>query len=272
MLVIQIIDREKAPLPILACRSEFYQRLERERVLIVTAETGSGVSVGESVGHQVGNGNGVRGNGIMFMTDAALIRESQHDSHLKHVRILIIDEAHERSLNTDIIISISKLLLAQRPDDFYVVIASATIDPARFLQFFDRSASAPLDVKGRVFPVTTINKPPPPNNSDQRLIESHIIPTVVELYPRHHILVFLHGQGEIERALETFKSKLSDNCIAFPLYGSQSPEDQEKVLKFNEAAKRMVVFCTNVAETSLTIPNVWLGVDSGLAKEARFNV
>ncbi|CAF4173286.1 unnamed protein product, partial [Adineta steineri] len=191
-----------------------------------------------------------------------------------HIRVLIVDEAHERSLNTDIVIGISKLLLSKRPNDFYVVIASATIDPVRFLQFFDRSTSTPLKVEGRIFEVTTAEKPPPPNCSDQKLIISHVVPSIIELYPKHegHTLVFLPGQSEIERALKIFKSKLPDDCVPLPLYGSQSPEDQEKVIKFNEIDKRMIVFCTNVAETSLTIPNVRLVIDSGLAKEARYDI
>ncbi|CAF1002038.1 unnamed protein product [Rotaria sordida] len=310
----RIKDREKTQLPILSCQETFCQRLEHERILIVTAETGSGKStqlpqyaaeyfgslvvctqprvvaalslarrvaeeydgksVGESVGYQAGNANRVQGTDIMFMTDAALIRESQRDPILKHVRVLIIDEAHDRSLNTDIVIGISKLLLAQRPDDFYVVIASATIDPTHFLQFFDRPTSALLEVKGRIFSVSKDEKPPPLNCSDQKLIVSHIVPSIVELYPHHqgHTLVFLPGQGEIEQALKIFKSMLPDDCVALPLYGSQSPEDQEKVIKFNETDKRMVVFCTNVAETSLTIPNVRLVIDSGLVKEAHYDV
>ena len=301
-------------LPIFPCRSEFCRRLKDERMLVVTAETGSGkstqlpqyaaehfgslvvctqprtvaaislarrvaeeydgTSVGESVGYKVGNAKRVVGSNIMFMTDAALIRDSQCDPSLQHIRVLIIDETHERSLNTDIVLGIAKLLLAQRPNDFYVVIASATIDPTRFLQFFDRPMSIPLEVKGRVFPVTVANKPPPSDCSDQKLIETHIVPSLVELYPHHegHTLVFLPGQAEIEKTLEIFKSKIPDDCIALPLYGSQSPEDQEKVIKFNGKDKRMVIFCTNVAETSLTIPNVRLVIDSGWAKEARYDV
>ncbi|CAF0845315.1 unnamed protein product [Adineta steineri] len=309
----RIKDREKAQLPILSYREEFCQRLERERILVVTAETGSGKStqlpqyaaehfgslivctqprvvaalslarrvaeeydgksVGESVGYQVGNANRVRGTDIMYMTDATLIRESQSDPSLKHIRVLVIDEAHERTLNTDVVIGISKMLLSQRPDDFYVVIASATIDPKGFLQFYDRVNSIPLGVKGRVFPVTNDEKALSTNCNDQKLNISHIVRYVVEIYPHHkgHTLVFLPGQGEIEQALKIFKSTLSDDCVALPLYGSQSPEDQEKVIKFNEIDKRMVIFCTNVAETSLTIPNVRLVIDSGWAKEARYD-
>ena len=225
-------DWMKAQLPILPYRSEFCQRLEDEHMLVVTAETGSGkstqlpqyaaehfgslvvctqprvvaalslarrvaeeydgTSVGESVGYQVGNAKRVAGSSIMFMTDAALIRESQRDPSLKHISVLIIDEAHERSLNTDIVLGVAKRLLEQRLKDFYVVIASATIDPTRFLQFFDRPTNIPLEVTGRVFPVTTANKSLPPDCSDQKLIETHIVPSIVELYAHHegHTLVF----------------------------------------------------------------------------------
>ncbi|CAF4316572.1 unnamed protein product, partial [Rotaria sp. Silwood2] len=167
-------DRDKAELHIFSCQDEFCQRLKREHVLIVTVETGSskstqlpqyaaehfgsfvictqphvvaplslacrvaeeydGKSVDESVGYQVDSSNRTAGTDVMFMTDAALVRESQRDPKLKRVHILLIYEAHERFLNTDIVLGIAKLLLAQRPDDFYVVIASVTIDSARFLQ------------------------------------------------------------------------------------------------------------------------------------------
>ena len=306
-------DWEQSQLPIFTYRTEFCNRLQDEHMLVVTAETGSGkstqlpqyaaehfgslvvctqprvvaalslahrvaeeydgISVGQSVGYKAGHGNQIDGKKIMFMTDAALIRESQRDPQLKHIRVLIIDEAHERSLNTDIVLGIAKLLLVQRPHDFYVVIASATIDPTRFLQYFDRESNSVLEVEGRVFPVTMTNKPPLSDWSDQILIEKHVIPSINEFYSRYegHVLVFLPGQGEIEKALKFFQSNIPNNCVALPLYGSQSPEEQERVIKFNEKNKRMVVFCTNVAETSLTIPNVRLVIDSGWAKEARYD-
>jgi HrpA-like RNA helicase len=92
--------------------------------------------------------------------------------------------------------------------------------------------------------------------------------------PQGHILVFLPGQREIEKALALFNRDIPDNCVALPLYGSLSPEEQDRVLQFDESPtgeRRMFVFCTNVAETSLTIKNVRLVIDSGLAKEARFD-
>jgi ATP-dependent helicase HrpA len=187
-------EQRAAALPIFACRDEFCARLRKERVLVVTANTGSGkttqlpqycadddvlgkglvactqprvmaaisiskriaeehdgvgVSVGESVGYSVGGGQRVAGRKIALMTDAALIRDLKDDPLLRKYSVLIIDEAHERSLNTDISLGVAKLVLQQRPDDFYVVIASATIDPKEFLAFFGIQRHAPLSVPGR---------------------------------------------------------------------------------------------------------------------------
>ncbi|CAF4466495.1 unnamed protein product [Rotaria sp. Silwood2] len=317
----RMTQRAAAQLPILASRTDFCQRLITERVLVVTAETGSGKSTqlpqyaaehfcdglivctqprvvaakslarrvadeydgeteGHSVGYQVGRGSGknmhVPGTRIMFMTDAALIRESHFNPTLSKVRVLIIDEAHERVLNTDIVVGIAKLLFNTRPHDFFVVISSATIDPTRFLEFFGRPLNQPLTVPGRLYEVSEEYLPPPSDCNDQKLIEKHVVPTVLRLYPKHqgHTLVFLQGQREIEQALKLFSYSMPERCVALPLYGSMSPEEQDEVLKFddNDGKQRMVVFCTNVAETSLTIQNVRLVIDSGLAKEARFDI
>ncbi|CAF5128868.1 unnamed protein product, partial [Rotaria magnacalcarata] len=104
----------------------------------------------------------------------------------------------------------------------------------------------------------------------------HAVSALLQSYDKYqgHSLVFLPGQREIERALERFSLDIPDNCVALPLYGSLSPEEQDRVLQFDEGLdgeRRMVVFCTNVAETSLTIKNTRLVIDSGLAKEARFD-
>ncbi|CAF1228802.1 unnamed protein product [Adineta steineri] len=312
------IDRQKAKLPILASKDEFCQRLKEKRILIVSAETGSGkstqlpqyaaeyfnglvvctqprvvaaislarrvaieydgTSVGESVGYQVGYGgigrehNRVPGTDIMFMTDSTLIQESQTDRQLSKIKVLIIDEAHERSLNTDIVIGIAKRLLELRSTDFYVVIASATIDPAQFLTFFGKTNEHVLNVPGRIYDVSVEYSPKPDES-----IEDFDVSTVFKFYkdrPQGHILVFLPGQREIEKAIDVFNRDIPDNCIALPLYGSLSPEEQDRVLQFDEGPngeRRMVVFCTNVAETSLTIKNIRLVIDSGWVKEALFD-
>jgi HrpA-like RNA helicase len=308
------VERQQAQLPILASKDEFCRRLEKERVLVVTAETGSGkttqlpqyaaeyfgglvvctqprviaatslasrvaneydgMSVGRSVGYRVGitsvisGTNRVPGTDIIFMTDGALVQESAEDRQLSHVRVLIIDEAHERSLNTDIVMGIAKLLLKTRPTDFYVVISSATINPSKFLEFFERSDAEPLNVPGRVYDVHLEYLPKAEDS-----IERHAVSTLKRLYNQHEgtTLVFLPGQGEIEIAMDLFKRDLPGNCVPLPLYAALSLEEQDQVLQFDEGPngeRRMVVFCTNIAETSLTIKNTRVVIDSGLAKEA----
>ncbi|CAF4959346.1 unnamed protein product, partial [Rotaria sp. Silwood1] len=312
------VEREQIQLPILASKDVFCQRLKTERILVVTAETGSGkstqlpqyaaeyfgglvvctqprvvaaislarrvakeydgTSVGRSVGYRVGRGsdgkgrNQVPGTDIIFMTDSALIQESQQDQQLNKVKVLIIDEAHERTLNTDIVIGLAKLLLNMRTTDFYVVIASATIDPIKFLNFFGRKGAEVLNVPGRIYDISVEYIP----KADDSTEEEHAVSTLLQLYEKHegHTLIFLPGQREIERALELFSHDIPDNCVALPLYGSLSPEEQDKVLQFDEGStgeRRMVVFCTNIAETSLTIKNTCVVIDSGLAKEVRFD-
>ncbi|CAF2761381.1 unnamed protein product [Rotaria sp. Silwood2] len=311
------IEREKAKLPILAAKDEFCRRLEKERVLVVTAETGSGkstqlpqyaaeyfgglvvctqprvittmslarrvadeydgTSVGRSVGYRVGQSsvgrerNRVPGTDILFMTDAIFIQESQDDYQLSNVRVLIIDEAHERALNTDIVLGIAKLLLITRPTDFYVVIASATVDPAKFLEFFQQTNSHPLKVPGRVYDVSVEYIP----CTDWPLLQ-HAVSTTQKLYNNHqgHTLVFLPGQREIDNAIQLFNQRTPDNCVALPFYSALSLEQQDRILQFNEdpdGVHRMVVFCTNIAETSLTIKNICLVIDSGLVKQPRFD-
>ncbi|CAF1523895.1 unnamed protein product [Didymodactylos carnosus] len=313
------IDRKNARLPVLECREQFLQRLEKEKALVITAETGSGKStqlaqytaehdtfgqgltvctqprvmaaisiarrvaeeydggdVGYSVGYSVGGGNTVNGNRIMFMTDATLVRQLKHDPNLDKISVLIIDEAHERSLYTDIVLGIANILRKKRPDNFYVVITSATIDPKPFLNFFN-CQTTPLHVPGRVYPVTLDYQNPPSEIkfNPNKLISEFIIPTVLKTlknYNEGHCLVFLPGQAEIEQALKHFRPNAPDNVTPLPLFGSLSPEEQENVLKFDvqDDDMRMIVFCTNVAETSLTVPGVKLVIDSGLAKEARY--
>jgi HrpA-like RNA helicase len=187
-----------------------------------------GASVGQSIGYRVGHSsvgkdkNRVPGTDIVFMTDGTFIQESQLDSQMSDVRVLIIDEAHERSLCTDIVIGIAKRLLNTRPNNFYVVISSATIDPARFLAFFQRTDAKPLIVQGRVYPVE-VDYIPKLKDS----IEQHAVSTILNLYNQHqgHSLVFLPGQREIENAMELFNRKKPDNCVVLPLYSALSPEE-----------------------------------------------
>jgi len=304
--------RLKNKLPIYDSKEIFISRLKSEKVLVVTAATGSGkttqlpqylaesfpglivctqprvlaaitiaqriaseydnASVGENVGYKVAGGQGIQGRRILLMTDGALIRKAQNDPNLNEISVLLIDEAHERSLNTDLVLGIAKLVRQQR-NNFYVVIASATIDPKGFLEFFfgSNSIQKSLDVKGRVFEIVDEEKPIEFTGS-----YDFLVPTVNEILknnPDGNCLVFLPGAREIDEAVQNFKLRAENNWVCFPLYGSLPPEEQSLVMTFDDQNEtiRMVVFCTNVAETSLTVPNIRIVIDTGLAKEARFD-
>ena len=311
------IDRERAGLPILAIKDQFCRRLENERILVITAETGSGkstqlpqylaeyfgglivctqprvlaavalarrvaeeydgTSVGYNVGYRVGHSsmgkdkNRVPGNDILFMTDGTFIRESQLNIDIMDMKVLMIDEAHERTLNTDIVLGIAKQMLDTQPKDFYVVISSATIVAEDFLRFFGKSDVEPLNVLGRTYDVDVEYA------GQKRVpIENYAVSIVREEYNHYegNILVFLPGQTQIDNAVEFFNRRPLENCRAFPLYSALSPEEQDLVLRFDTGPdnnQRMVVFCTNIAETSLTINNVRLVIDSGLVNEGRYD-
>ncbi|DBA00647.1 TPA: LOW QUALITY PROTEIN: hypothetical protein N0F65_003576 [Lagenidium giganteum] len=327
------IQRRESNFPIFACRETFLQRLETEKVVVVTAATGSGKTTqlpqyaaehaafahglvictqpraiaalsisqriateydgdpkGPNVGYRIGGGKQKNGQRIQLMTDAALVRMAQEDALLSSVSVLIIDEAHERSLNTDLVVAISKLVRRARPDDFHVVIASATIDPKPFLDYYfdqrsrswsvfsTRNAGA-LNVPGNLHPITIDEQPLDLEvyGSNTRELISQLISITRKTLLEHtkgHCLVFLPGSGEIDQAIKQFNLRCATpEWVAKPLYGSLPPEVQSEVLSFDDhnGKLRMVCFCTNVAETSLTVPNVRIVIDTGLAKEARFD-
>ena len=149
------------------------------------------------------------------MTDAALISKAQKNPNLEGVSVLIVDEAHERSLNTDIVLGIARRIRASRPRDFHVVVASATIDPKPFTDFFEGGVAV-LDVPGRTFPVTLEYSPGEPLNA--------AVVDALETHPEGNLMVFLSGQREVDAALKKFKSAASANFVALPLYGGLPPE------------------------------------------------
>eukprot|EP01105_Mastigella_eilhardi_P013094 TRINITY_DN297_c0_g1_i6.p1 TRINITY_DN297_c0_g1~~TRINITY_DN297_c0_g1_i6.p1 ORF type:complete len:2532 (+),score=507.88 TRINITY_DN297_c0_g1_i6:500-8095(+) len=313
-------QRQKAALPIMQCRNEFYSRIAKEQVVVCVAETGSGKTTqlpqyaaeavtglvictqprqiaalslaervareydGTSPGHSVGYeaaGKRVRGERILFLTDSALVRRATRDPLLSGVSVVMIDEAHERSLYTDIALGICKQVLEKRPTDFHVIVASATIDETQFLTYFNCKQPA-LKVPGRQFAVTEQYAPPDgavalATGNATAFVQNYVVPTVLEQlkHSEGHTLVFLPGQAEIEKAIQEFSRKAPPCFVSLPLFGSLPPEEQKKVLDFDaypsNKDKRMVVFCTNVAETSLTVPGVRLVIDSGLAKEAVYD-
>ena len=252
------------------------------------AEEFDGSTVGYNVGYKASNRVYKKGKLISLMTDSALVRMAQEDSLLTAVSVLIIDEAHERSLNTDLVLGIAKRIRERRSNDFFVVIASATIDPEPFLRFFfgqarlagpSSLARSPLVVEGRTFPVT-LAKPVIPKDKSVSVLKELLIPTLIQSlrkYNEGHCLVFLPGPPEVDKAIKLFREHddFQPNWEPLPLHGGLAPEEQNRIFKFESdginGSSRMIVFCTRIAETSLTVEGVKLVVDSGLARESRFD-
>jgi ATP-dependent helicase HrpA len=221
---------------------------------------------------------------LKVMTDGVLLAELSRDRLLRAYDTLIIDEAHERSLNIDFLLGYLKTLLPQRPD-LRVIITSATIDVERFSQHF---SNAPVFiVEGRSFPVETLYAPisTEPSGGDEddgyELIEEALPRAVVEAvdrciaYEREHkravgdILVFASSEREIRQLAENLRRFGPPHCEILPLYSRLSVAEQQKV--FSRGSGRRIVIATNVAETSLTVPNIHFVIDPGFARISRYS-
>jgi ATP-dependent helicase HrpA len=204
---------------------------------------------------------------IKIMTDGILLAETQGDRELRQYDTLIIDEAHERSLNIDFLLGYVKQLLPRRPD-LKLVITSATIDAERFSKHFD---SAPvIEVSGRLYPVEVRYRPVESEDEDYDLNEA--ISDAAEELAREgegDVLVFLPGEREIREAAETLRKHHPLHTEILPLFARLSAEEQERI--FKPHGSRRIVLATNVAETSLTVPGVRYVVDTGLARVKRYS-
>jgi ATP-dependent helicase HrpA len=207
---------------------------------------------------------------IKLMTDGILLAELQKDKYLNQYDTLIIDEAHERSLNIDFILGYIKQLLPKRPD-LKVIITSATIDVIRFSEHFDNAPV--IEVSGRTWPVDVFYRPVQENNEDEDPMsrEEVILEAIRELtsYDMGDILIFLEGEREIygtDKFLR--KQNLSDTDI-LPLYARLSSSRQNKIFALHK--RRHIVLATNIAETSLTIPDIRYVIDTGMARMSRYS-
>lgn len=203
---------------------------------------------------------------IKLMTDGILLAEIQQDRFLTQYDTIIIDEAHERSLNIDFILGYFKQLLPKRPD-LKLIITSATIDPLRFSKHFD---DAPvIQVSGRTFPVEMRYRPLDTQDSDQT---QSIIDAVNELSHEKpgDILVFLSGEREIRDTADALNKEQFRHTEVVPLYARLSVSEQNKV--FQSHTGRRIVLATNVAETSLTVPGIKYVIDPGNARISRYSV
>jgi ATP-dependent helicase HrpA len=232
-----------------------------------------GTDVGDLVGWTVRFTDRVSDRTLLkVMTDGILLAEIQRDRMLSRYDTLIIDEAHERSLNIDFILGYLKTLLPRRPD-LKVVITSATIDVERFSQHFD---GAPvIEVSGRTYPVEVRYRPvvdpdDPDADPDRDQVQA-ISDAVVELQREGDgdVLVFLSGEREIRDTADALNALSLKHTEVVPLYARLSAADQHRV--FRPHAGRRVVLATNVAETSLTVPGIRYVVDPGTARISRYS-
>jgi ATP-dependent helicase HrpA len=213
---------------------------------------------------------------VKLMTDGILLAEIQRDRMLRRYDTLIIDEAHERSLNIDFILGYLAQLLPRRPD-LKVIITSATIDPERFAKHFavDGKPAPIVEVSGRTFPVEMRYRPLTVESGDitfDRDPVDAVCEAVDELSAEGEgdILVFLSGEREIRDTADALRDRRLRNTEIVPLYARLSAAEQHKV--FSPHTGRRVVLATNVAETSLTVPGIRYVVDPGTARISRYSV
>ena len=319
-------------LPVSRLRDEIARTVERHQVVIVAGETGSGKTtqlpkiclalgreriahtqprriaartiaerIAEELGSELGGlvGYQVRftdkvsaDTRIRLMTDGILLNAIHRDRDLTAYDTIIIDEAHERSLNIDFLLGYLKTLLPRRPD-LKVIITSATIDPESFARHFadERGEPAPIiEVSGRTYPVEVRYRPlveevvspaaPPTGAARPRRVERDLFDAIGEAVDElgreapGDVLVFLSGEAEIRDAADALRARAQRRSSPFeilPLYGRLSAAEQHRVFEPNRTGGRRVVLATNVAETSLTVPGIRYVVDAGTARISRYS-
>src|SRR4051794_30359970 len=308
-------------LPVSARREDLLEVIGAHQVVVVAGETGSGKTtqlpkvclelgrasiahtqprrlaartVAERIAHELDVALGAEvGYAVRFsdrssadtrvrlMTDGLLLAEIQRDRRLRRYDTVIVDEAHERSLNIDFLLGYLHRLLPQRPD-LKLVITSATIDPGRFSEHF---GGAPVvEGSGRTYPVEVRHRPlaaevAAADDVEEDAVEAgpdrapvDAIGDAVEELLRDgpgDVLVFLSGEREIRDTAEALTGRLPSRIEVLPLYARLAPQEQQRVFKPHDA--RRVVLATNVAETSLTVPGIGSVVDPGTARISRYS-
>jgi ATP-dependent helicase HrpA len=221
---------------------------------------------------------------VKLMTDGILLAETQGDPELRQYDTIIIDEAHERSLNIDFLLGYLRQILPRRPD-IKVIVTSATLDAERFARHFAAAGGQPapvIEVSGRLYPVETRYRAPQPARAtgagratseagNEIDLNESIVDAIDELAREGpgDILVFLPGEREIREAAEALRKHHPPQTEILPLFARLSAAEQERVFKPHSA--RRIVLATNVAETSLTVPGIRFVVDVGLARIKRYN-
>ncbi|MEM7479285.1 MAG: helicase-related protein [Planctomycetota bacterium] len=241
-----------------------------------------GTSVGEKVGFKIRFTDATKENTLIkLMTDGVLLAETQSDRFLDQYDALIIDEAHERSLNIDFLLGYLRKILAKRPN-LKLILTSATIDPERFANHFaDEQGPAPIvEVSGRTYPVEIRYRPPTEeldgdtfgdDEEQGRAIANAV--DELEAEGRGDILTFLATERDIRSAAKYlrghFVAKGQEKAVdILPLYARLSQAEQNKI--FSRQSKRRIILSTNVAESSLTVPGIRYVIDTGLVRISRY--
>ena len=205
---------------------------------------------------------------IKFMTDGVLLAETRQDRQLRRYDTLIVDEAHERSLNIDFLLGYLKNLLPTRPD-LKLIISSATIDAEKFSRHFDRAPV--ISVSGRTYPITTLYREAEGEDEEESSYVDRAIAAIEELAALPQggdILVFMPSERDIADTLDGLQ-RFADSHLLLPLFGRLPAADQRRI--FRPSNRRKIIVATNVAETSVTVPGIRYVVDTGLARIARYN-
>lgn len=233
--------------------------------------------IGESVGYAIRFDDQISDTtAVKLMTDGILLAEMQRDRFLNKYDTIIIDEAHERSLNIDFLLGYLKRLLPKRPD-LKVIITSATIDPESFAEHFAQPDGTPapiIEVSGRTYPVE-IRYRPLEFEAGGKLVDQDPLDGLTEAIEElmaegdGDILCFFPGERDIRDAMETIEAKKWKNVEVAPLFGRLSNQEQHRV--FSNHRGRRIVLATNIAETSLTVPGIRYVVDTGTARISRYS-
>uniref|UniRef100_A0A7C4R642 RNA helicase n=1 Tax=candidate division CPR3 bacterium TaxID=2268181 RepID=A0A7C4R642_UNCC3 len=257
----------------------------------------TGTELGDKIGYEVRfDDHTNEGTQINFVTDGILIREIQTDPLLENYSVIMIDEAHERSLNIDFCLGMLKMVQEERMEQgigpLKIVVTSATIEKDRFTNFFDYSES--LEVPGRTFPIKEHFLQEDLDEREQYHYDDEgnsrrwtdpldkyigkskniVFDEIIDNGREGDILIFMPGQEEIKKTIEKIEDEIRKRGEAgsyeiLPCYGQMSPSDQEKIMA--PSSKRKIIISTNIAETSLTIEGVKYVIDTGLIKETDFN-
>ncbi|XP_022132198.1 probable pre-mRNA-splicing factor ATP-dependent RNA helicase DEAH4 isoform X2 [Momordica charantia] len=234
-----------------------------------------GVHLGEEVGYAIRfEDRTSERTRIKYLTDGVLLRENLSDPELGQYSVIILDEAHERSLNTDILMGLVKRLIRLRISNLKVLITSATLDGDKVSKFF--SNCPVLTVPGKLYPVEILYG----NERPKSYLES-CLKTAIDIHtqePEGDVLIFMTGQDDIEKLVSKLEEKVYNleegscmDAIILPLHGSLPPELQVRVFSRPPPNCRRFIVATNIAETSLTVDGVVYVIDSGYVKQRQYN-